>query len=65
LIEKMRLSKLTRLALPPAVAVCAYLWCFRPWYLRWGASDEESRAALPGPLVHAAAGRYGREHLDG
>jgi len=44
----MRLSKLTRFALPPAVAVCAYLWCVRPWYLRWGASDEESRAALPG-----------------
>ena len=44
----MRLSKLTRFALPPAVAVCAYLWCVRPWYLRWGASDGESSVALPG-----------------
>jgi hypothetical protein len=46
LIESMRLSKSTRFALPPAAAVCAYLWCVRPWYLRWGASEEESGMAL-------------------
>jgi hypothetical protein len=51
----MRLSKLARFAPPAGVAVCAYLWCVRPWYLRWGASDEESRTALPGDdLVEGA-----------
>ena len=26
----------------------AYRWAFRPWYERWGATDEEVAASLPG-----------------
>lgn len=29
-------------------ATAAYVWGIRPWHLRWGATDEELRAALPG-----------------
>jgi hypothetical protein len=31
-----------------AAAPVAYLLAFRPWFLRWGATAEEARAALPG-----------------
>jgi hypothetical protein len=46
-----------RLIFPKAVLVggglalagaAAYHWALRPWYERWGATDEEVRAALPG-----------------
>jgi len=30
------------------VAVVAYLLVFRPWQLRWGATDEELERAMPG-----------------
>lgn len=30
------------------VAVVAYLLVFRPWQLRWGATDEEVERAMPG-----------------
>jgi hypothetical protein len=29
-------------------ATAAYVWGIRPWHLRWGATDEELRAPLPG-----------------
>lgn len=29
-------------------ATAAYVWGIRPWHLRWGATDEEVRASLPG-----------------
>jgi len=36
------------LAVASAAALAAYRWGLRPWYERWGATDEEVRAALPG-----------------
>lgn len=51
----MRLSRRLRLAVPPALAAFAYLEWVRPWYLRWGATGEESHAPLPGDdLVQVA-----------
>jgi hypothetical protein len=31
-----------------ATVLVAYRWLLRPWHLRWGATDEEVRATLPG-----------------
>jgi len=31
-----------------AAAISAYLFKFRPWHLRWGATDEEIGRDLPG-----------------
>jgi hypothetical protein len=31
-----------------AAATAAYLWLFRPWHLRWGATTAETKRALPG-----------------
>jgi hypothetical protein len=36
------------LAVASAAALAAYHWGLRPWYERWGATDEEVRASLPG-----------------
>lgn len=47
-VGSMRQSKTLRLAVPAAMAAVAYLRWVRPWYLRVGATDEESRAPLPG-----------------
>lgn len=30
------------------IAAVAFAWVVRPWYMRWGASDAEVAAALPG-----------------
>jgi hypothetical protein len=30
------------------MGVCAYAKLVRPWHLRWGATEEEAKAALPG-----------------
>lgn len=47
-MEAIRLSKTLWFAAPAAMAAFIYLRCVRPWYLCWGASDEESRGLLPG-----------------
>ncbi len=31
-----------------AAATAAYIWLFRPWHLRWGATTAETKRALPG-----------------
>jgi hypothetical protein len=40
-------------AVAPAVAAAgvAYFLAFRPWHLRWGATDEEIKASLPGDAI--------------
>jgi hypothetical protein len=38
----------TGLAAAGIGATAAYVWGIRPWHLRWGATDEELRAPLPG-----------------
>jgi hypothetical protein len=40
--------KKSRLLKAAAMATCCYLKCVRPWHLRWGATDEELRAPMPG-----------------
>jgi hypothetical protein len=34
-----------------AAIVCAFFIIVRPWYLRWGATDEETRRILPGDEI--------------
>jgi hypothetical protein len=42
------------LAVAGAAALAAYQWGWRPWAERWGATDDEVRATLPGDeLVRA------------
>ncbi len=36
------------LAAGGAAAFALYRWVIRPWHLRWGATDEEARRAMPG-----------------
>jgi hypothetical protein len=36
------------IAFPALVAVVLYLRLFRPWQLRWGATDTEVNRSLPG-----------------
>ena len=36
------------LAVASAAALAAYQWGVRPWYQRWGATDEELNKPLPG-----------------
>lgn len=40
-----RLAKLLGIA---AVSGAAYAFLVRPWHMRWGATDEETRLSLPG-----------------
>ncbi|MBS1795561.1 MAG: hypothetical protein JSS81_17025 [Acidobacteria bacterium] len=37
-------------------AAAAYIYGVRPWHLRWGATDEEVRAHLPGDEIKPSAG---------
>ncbi len=39
---------LTGIFIAFALAVFAHTTIIRPWYLRWGATDEELRMVLPG-----------------
>jgi hypothetical protein len=41
-------SKLIGASLTGAAALSAYIFLIRPWHLRWGATDEETREPLPG-----------------
>ncbi len=34
-----------------------FFWFVRPWYLHWGATDEETRRALPGDEIIGHANR--------
>lgn len=34
-----------------AGAIAAYVYALRPWHLRWGVTDEEMNAALPGDTI--------------
>jgi hypothetical protein len=44
-----------------AAILSAFLMFVRPWYLRWGATDEETRRALPGDeIIPNAAGQETR-----
>jgi hypothetical protein len=44
----MRPATIVRTAVLAGMAAGAYLRCVRPWYLGWGATDEELRRPLPG-----------------
>lgn len=41
-------SKIIGASITGAAALSAYLLLIRPWHLRWGATDEETRLPLPG-----------------
>ena len=41
-------SKLAEAAIVGATGLAAYTYLIRPWHLRWGATDEEVKMALPG-----------------
>lgn len=41
-------SKAVGAAVAVVAALSAYLFVIRPWHLRWGATDEETRETLPG-----------------
>jgi hypothetical protein len=44
-----------------AAIVCAFFLIVRPWYLRWGATDEETRRILPGDeIIPTASGQETR-----
>lgn len=44
------------LSVAGAGALAAYFFAIRPWHLRWGATDEEIKMALPGDEVKPDAG---------
>src|SRR6185295_17289451 len=44
-------SKLAEAAIVGAAGLAAYAYLIRPWHLRWGATDEEVKMALPGDEV--------------
>jgi len=44
------------------VAYLVVLVALRPWHMRWGVTDEERRAALPGDEVQAADAHYRIDH---
>lgn len=39
-----------------AALIAGYIYAVRPWHLRWGATDEELKALLPGDEVKPDAG---------
>ena len=41
-------GKLLGAALGAAGALAAYVFLVRPWHLKWGATDEETKMILPG-----------------
>lgn len=44
-----------------AAILCAFFLIVRPWYLRWGATDEEARRILPGDeIIPTASGQETR-----
>jgi len=47
-ITNKTLAKLTGLGAAGAAATAAYLFLFRPWHLRWGATSDEVARSLPG-----------------
>ena len=51
-MPKKRKSHISVIA-PAAIAVvgAAYFLVFRPWHLRWGATNEEVAASLPGDAI--------------
>jgi hypothetical protein len=54
-------SRYVALASILAAILSAFLMVVRPWYLRWGATDAETRRALPGDqIVPEAAGQETR-----
>jgi hypothetical protein len=44
----MRLSTIAKFGAVAAVGVVAYVKIGRPWHLKWGATEEEAKAVLPG-----------------
>lgn len=48
--------KQTIVGFSAAGALAAYFLAIRPWHLRWGATDEEIKMALPGDEVKPDAG---------
>ena len=44
----MKLSTIRRAAMFTCMGVCAYTKFGRPWHLKWGATEEEAKAVLPG-----------------
>ena len=51
-----RKLKQTIVGFSAAGALAAYFLVIRPWHLRWGATDEEIKMALPGDEVKPDAG---------
>lgn len=51
-----RKLKQTIVGFSAAGALAAYFLAIRPWHLRWGATDEEIKMALPGDDVKPDAG---------
>jgi len=49
--KKIILSSLVALVLVFGVAALLYQPVIRPWHLRWGATDEEVQASLPGDEI--------------
>lgn len=39
-----------------AALIAGYIYAVRPWHLRWGATDEELKALLPGDEIRPDAG---------
>lgn len=44
-------AKVVGAGMAGVAALSAYLFVIRPWHLRWGATDEETRMTLPGDEV--------------
>ena len=49
--NSMNRNRLAGIATAAAGAVAAYAFAIRPWHLRWGATDEEASAEMPGDFL--------------